>query len=553
MIRKLGILTLLAMLLAIPAAQASPGALDTSFGAGGLAVSNQEISNNLELGFTLLPNGDTAILGTLLGEETTDPDVGKLARFNASGALNSSFWSGGTYDADLGATSAHFGALAAGPDGGLVALGDVVISGQRRLYVQRFDPLAPFANASAFMAVGGLSCRVYGGAVQSDLKFLVATGCSPNPYIARITTNRDFDTDFNGSGYAPASTSEGAFKAVAIQPDGKVVTAGVREMPSGPDRMIVVRYRSNGTFDPDFHDATSGSGRVNISPYGNNNEAYAVAVQPDGKIVVAGRGNEGLPSTLHPSLVRLNSDGSLDGTFGTGGIVKTTDHPGDATYTGVAIQPDGKIIVVGRQTEVSARTSVVKRFNANGTLDASFGSGGAVIGTPVASQSAAVGVAVQPDGKIVVGEFLMIGGAYTTGVLRLQGDDPAGTANTPAKPSTRFKSPSKSKLRAKKFKEISGTAANSTKVEVAVLKTDRSLLKKKKRCSQLSSNRAKFTKVKAVNKKCQPVKWLRATGAASWKFKLKKTLPVASYTIYVRAIGAGGTSTPLKKSLKLTK
>lgn len=552
MIGKLGVLTLITVLLGASTAHAAPGGLDPAFGAGGLAVSNQQVDSGANVGFALLPNGDSAVVGTLYGDQPTDLDIGKLARFTSAGQLNETFRSGGKYEFQLG-TAANMSALAASPDGRLIGLGDVVSGGQRGLWVAEFSPLSPFNYHGRLVKLGGLSCFGNGAAVQSDLKIVAASSCSPSPYIARVNTNLELDTGFNGSGYAPASSSQGIFRKVAMQPDGKAVVAGTRFVTGAPDRMLVVRYDGDGTLDSGFHDATSGSGRVNISPPGGSDaSAHAVAIQADGKILVAGQVS--VAGVVHPVVARLSPDGSLDGSFGSGGIVVATDHPDNAIYTGVAIQPDGKVVVVGRQTATSAgRSSVIRRLNSDGSPDPAFGSGGAVIGVPLASESSAAGVAVQPDGKIIVGEQLQIAGTYTTGVVRLLGDDPPGAGSAPAaKPSTKFKSPSKSKLKAKKFKEISGTATNAFAVQVAVLKTDKSLLKKKKRCSQLASARARFTKVKAVNKKCQPVKWLTATGTSGWKFKLKKTLPASSYTIYVRATGPGGLSTPAKKSLKLT-
>lgn len=136
-------------------------------------------------------------------------------------------------------------------------------------------------------------------------------------------------------------------------------------------------------------------------------------------------------------------------------------------------------------------------------------------------------------------------------VARILGNSPV----VPSPASASIKSPGKKKLKAKKLQRFSGTTTGDgvTKVELALVKTDTKLLKKK-RCLQLSGSRAKFSKTRAVKKKCPPRNWLTATGTTSWSYKLKKTLPAGKYTLYVRATGAAGVqTTPTKKSLTLTK
>jgi uncharacterized delta-60 repeat protein len=177
--------------------------------------------------------------------------------------------------------------------------------------------------------------------------------------------------------------------AVALQSDGKIVAAGNSSSTGGAFSLsfALARYNPNGTLDPTF-----GSGGTVLTSFGGSLSAAAdVAVQPDGKIVAVGfvAGDFGI--------ARYNANGTLDPTFGTGGLV-TTDFGGFDQANGVALQPDGRIVVVGPlQGEIG-----VARYNSDGSLDSTFGSGGKVVTDASPSFDGAFDVAIW-SGKIVVG------------------------------------------------------------------------------------------------------------------------------------------------------
>ncbi|MGH7894039.1 MAG: hypothetical protein ACREQL_05175, partial [Candidatus Binatia bacterium] len=157
----------------------------------------------------------------------------------------------------------------------------------------------------------------------------------------------------------------------------------------------VARYNTDGTLDGSF-----GTGGIvtRAPPY---NDLLAVVLQADGKIVVAG----GEAASNHPyyALVRYNEDGTLDPSFGTGGSVRTDGgwgNAGSALFNAVAMQPDGKIVTAGVRSGVigGGTLLVLARYNGDGTLDPSFGTGGMVTD---AVMPGARTVALQPDGKLV--------------------------------------------------------------------------------------------------------------------------------------------------------
>ncbi|MFC4453900.1 hypothetical protein [Deinococcus sonorensis] len=187
------------------------------------------------------------------------------------------------------------------------------------------------------------------------------------------------DTTFGTQGIAvtPVGAGEDVPYAMAVQPDGKIVVAG-RVAGTVSDDFGVVRYTRDGALDPTF----GAGGKVLIDFEGRSDIARAVALQPDGKIVVAGNATTGAGEERF-AVARLNSAGTLDASFGTGGRVETA-FPGssaDRAYAAL-VQPDGKI-VVGGQANLASNTSGVDfalaRYTATGALDAGFGTGGQVL------------------------------------------------------------------------------------------------------------------------------------------------------------------------------
>lgn len=235
-------------------------------------------------------------------------------------------------------------------------------------------------------------------ALQGDGKIVVAGGLlvAGNYYpaiaLVRYDSNGSLDSNFGNGG--KLTDPPGSGQSVALQSDGKIVVAG-----DNGAYFLVVRYMSNGIPDNSFENG----GRA-ITPMGNHDTGYSVAIQTDGKIVVAGSWYSGISPYDFFALVRYNSNGSLDGTFGSGGKVATS-IPGIVYST--AIQDDGKIVVAGYLYNGGHPCFGLARFNANGSLDTTFNNTGTV-GTTFAGQAnddRGRGVAIQSDGKIVVAGY----------------------------------------------------------------------------------------------------------------------------------------------------
>jgi len=241
------------------------------------------------------------------------------------------------------------------------------------------------------------------------------------------------DTTFNPAGIEPGTNAipssvvdtDIVGQSVAIQSDGKIVVAGTTDT-EGFDSYAVVRFNTDGLLDPTF--GTAGM-KIFSFPGSIDDSAFAVAIQSDGKIVVAG--NSIIAGISQFSVARLNTDGTLDTTFnGTGTSIVTGingNNINNAAYA-VAIQPaDGKIVLAGYTNTVASTLEFgLARLNTDGTLDTTFNTAGAQQGTAATPSIAgndvdneAYSVLIQPaDGGIVLAGFANVAGIYEFAVAR---------------------------------------------------------------------------------------------------------------------------------------
>jgi uncharacterized delta-60 repeat protein len=238
-------------------------------------------------------------------------------------------------------------------------------------------------------------------AVQPDGKILVVGSggaphaCCANFGLVRYNVDGSLDTSFGSGGIVTtnANGADGEGRAVALQPDGKIIVGGSGFSGNTRD-FALARFDANGSIDTSF----GTNGVVTTDILGGADTVTGLALQPDGKIVAAGTAETG--STSDFALVRYNADGSIDSTFGTNGKVTTSLGSGDSVASALVRQPDGKLVVAG-YTGSDANTEIaLARYDANGSLDPSFGSGGEVT-TSNGSASVANALALQADGKIV--------------------------------------------------------------------------------------------------------------------------------------------------------
>jgi uncharacterized delta-60 repeat protein len=249
--------------------------------------------------------------------------------------------------------------------------------------------------------------------IQKDGKIVVAgfayNGSNNDFGLARYNTDGSLDKTFGSAHTGKVITdftlSDDVATCIALQKNGEIIVAGYATLPIGGKGFALARYNTNGTLDNTFHT----NGKVITDFGGNDDEITSVAIQDNGKIVVAGYTNS--RSTYDYALARYNANGSLDNTFGNGGKVITNlnvSNPGDDFGEGMALQSNGKIVVAGYTEAASGNYNItVVRYTTGGSLDNNFsGDGKMFINLSGNPVNVAKAIAIQPnDGRIVVAGY----------------------------------------------------------------------------------------------------------------------------------------------------
>jgi len=320
--------------------------------------------------------------------------------FAAPGDLDTSFNGRGTQTFNFGGAD-RATRVAIAPDGGIVAIGSTDATGGGDFAVVR--ALANGTPDPNFGTAGKVSVGTQPGAndiggglvaLPNGQIVIAGRGNTTEDFVAkRLTATGTVDTTFGTAGTAVVDFGANEDVAnVLRQPDGKLVLAGSTSTGPSASDFAIARLNADGSIDTTFN----GTGKQTVD-FGGIDSAYGAALTPDGKIVVAGEGGPGNDMLI----ARLNSDGSLDSSFGTGGKA-TVDFGGHDGALDVAVQPDGKIVLVGRTDTVGSGDFAIARLNTNGTLDTTFSGDGELTAGYGAANELALGVAIQQNGKIVV-------------------------------------------------------------------------------------------------------------------------------------------------------
>ncbi len=397
----------------------APGVLDSSFGSNGKVRIPVSTGNNMANALSIQQDDNSEKILTAgwssLSSSPASTQYFTITRFLTNGAPDLTFgrYQTGKADDFIGVATS----LALQSDGKIVAAGsDVVslLSFTADFLIARYNKdgtpdTSLNSNGTMTMSTGGYVRTVANSlALQSDNSIVVA-GDGTNDastyvsIVARFTTTGALDMSFNATGVITDMThTTSRAVAVKVQPDGMIVVGGNYQDGIGPQSFYLSRFKADGTPDDLFN-----SGTITASP-GTNPLLADIEILSGGKILVAGTTTNAV-TNADVFLMRFNADGTLDATFGTNGIVFIDDgYNGMETAAGLSVQQDGKIVVAATFNPITGSTQTkdfaLFRYNADGTADTAFGNVYSMVHTDFGFNydDIASGVQIQQDGKIVV-------------------------------------------------------------------------------------------------------------------------------------------------------
>jgi len=397
------------------------GSLDATFDTDGIVTSNLGFDQQYPESLTLLSDGFIAT-AQVMNPSAGNGDIA-LVRYNSNGGLVNSFSGDGILISYyMKGTSSDVLAVATQPDGKVIAAGKGYNESTNAyaLSVARFntngsldqsfgdagvasvyfDPNIQTVTAVALQSDGTI---VAGGNVETTLgtDFAIARFTSAGVPDANFGTDGKIIYDFDGYDY---------LSSLAVQSDGNILAVG----GTSTSNFSIVRFLPNGTVDANF----GTDGKVIIDFYGETDDANAVKVQTDGKIIVAGETYNTDIANYSFAAVRLTSAGALDNTFGTGGkAVIDFGAEADARGDYVLIQDDGKYVIGGTENVQTGLQTALVRLTSAGVLDPTFGTGGKVE-TAYTGEFSFNGLALQSDNKIIAGGDLYDGSHHFLSMTR---------------------------------------------------------------------------------------------------------------------------------------
>ncbi len=395
-------ITSIFFLFTIYSVHSQSGSLDLTFGVGGKVIAPIGSSNDNGLGIVIQPDGKILVAGS------SDNGSGfywfAVTRHNNDGSMDTTFDYDGKVTTGISATSVAK-SIALQSDGKIVAGGTTTNGLGSDYAITRYNIDGSLDTSFDFdgkvTADFSTSDVGYSLKIQNDNKIVIAGNTfsfgENYPTIIRYLNNGALDTTFEADGivsvFVPGFTTQIA--SLEIQSDGKLIVGGLSDNGTQYD-FAVLRFNINGSLDSTFD-----SDGIVTTSFGSsgNSSGKSITIQSDNKILLAGSVYDG--TNYDYAIARYNTDGSLDTTFATTGLLTfgvglTNDAPQD-----VKVQNDGKIIVAGSSYIGGFNDFSMARLNSDGSFDNSFDSDGMVT-TGFGLEDNAFGIAIQSDGKIIL-------------------------------------------------------------------------------------------------------------------------------------------------------
>ena len=410
--------TLVVLLFSLMVSHGQSGILDTSFGTDGIVLTQVSATYNFGMATVVQPDGKIIVAGY-----AGTPSTYKAAviRYNTDGTLDNSFGNAGKLIIPVGSAKSYAMDVALRDDGKIVLGARTYNNVSGDFALIRLNEDGSFdgsfgTNGIVIASTGGsdVSSSIL---IADDGKILLAGDSDDNFSVAKFNTDGTLDTSFGTNGWSITifDDSSSFIQQIAFQNDGKIVMGGFAVNSVGRYQMAAARMNADGTLDNSF----GNGGKVSFNFGVDQDFATAVAIQSDGKIVLGGH----TYITSNPRLsydfavVRLNTDGNMDTTYGNNGVA-TAQIVNEANYTnGMIIQADDKIVLAGRTVSGFEYDLAMVRFDTEGNLDTTFGNAGKVSTDVNGREDHGYAIALQSDNKIILAGYSYPAGADDSAIV----------------------------------------------------------------------------------------------------------------------------------------
>jgi uncharacterized delta-60 repeat protein len=405
---KKNLVLIISLLMAAGLSAQNAGVLDTSFSSDGKVTTLIASNNDACYSIEIQPDGKLVASGYASISGNFDFAT---ARYNTDGSLDLSFGNNGIVTTPIGTGIDFAFASALQGDGKIVVAGVASIGGNYDIALVRYLSDGNLdntfgTNGIVTTDIGAVDQWVRAVAIVNEGKIVVAGRTNNDFMMARYNTDGSLDGSFGTAGFSVCDMNSGFDEAytILVQPDSKIILSGA--VSNGTSVFGLARFSAGGVLDTGF--GTAGKVLTSVGP---DALAHAAVLQTDGKIVLGGSTVSSYPNGDF-ALVRYNNNGTIDNSFGTSGTV-ITDMIGtyDQANT-IILQNDGKIIAGGYCFSGTDDFALI-RYNSDGTLDNTFGTGGKVTHTISADYDYIYDLAIQQDNKIVAAGWCQDGFALT--------------------------------------------------------------------------------------------------------------------------------------------
>ncbi len=387
---------------------AQAGLLDNTYGNGGKATTAVGTGNSEGWGMAIQDDWSVVVGGF---EYNGIDSNFALIRYKPNGTLDSTFGLNGEVITPMGNGSSVIYSVALQPDGKIIAGGTAWNGSKFKFALARYNTNGTLdstygTNGKVITSLSNGNDKIRSVGVKYDDWSVVVGGASfggsnMDFALAKYKTDGTLDSTFGTNGKVTTDISNGTdiIFSLAFESDWSVVVGGFA-FNGLKMNFALAKYTANGALDNTF-----GTGGKVVTSIGDSADLiWSISVDTSShKIIAGGFSGNGINNDF--ALARYNGDGSLDNTFGVQGKTVTDMGGNDEAIYAVVRQPDGKIVAAGNSNTGGADNNALTRYNTNGTLDSTFGTNGIVISQLSTGDNEAYAAVIQPDGKIVTSGF----------------------------------------------------------------------------------------------------------------------------------------------------